>query len=144
MDIKIIKGQAMIIRNETDKDRAIRHIKALNMDKPWQMECKPYKKNRSIAQNKLMWKWFKEIGDELGHDNTDVVYADMVEMFLLLIDYTGLDGKPKQRRQGTSKLTTKEFTEFLEKVDRFSVSFLGIILTSPEDLYYEAMGIKRT
>ena len=98
----------MIIRTQDDKNKALNRISMLAMDKPWQVEIKPYRKNRSLAQNKLMWKWFKEIGDELGHDNTEVVYADMVEMFLPLIDYTGLDGKPKQRRQGTSKLTTKE------------------------------------
>jgi len=133
----------MIIHNDSDKDRAISHIKALNVDKPWSVDIKPYKKNRSLAQNSLLWLWMGFIAKELGYDEPDDIYEEMVAKFLPLIEYRGLDGEMKQKRRGTSKLKTKEFTEFLEKVDRFSVSFLGIILPSPSDLYFEAMGVKR-
>jgi hypothetical protein len=132
----------MIIHNESDKDRAISHIKALNIDKPWLVDIKPYKKNRSLAQNKLYWKWITCIGDSIGYES-DELHAIMADKFLHdeIVEY---GGKQIKKDKSTSRLNTKEFTEYLEKIDRFAASELGIVLPSPEDLYYEAMGIKRT
>lgn len=133
----------MIINNEGDKEKAQRKIKALSIDKPWTMEIRPYKKNRTLAQNSLLWLWMEFIAKELGYDNPEDVYEELGDKFLPVVEYRGFDGTMKQKRIGSSKLKTKEFTEFLEKIDRFCVNFFGIILPVPEDIYYEAMGIKR-
>lgn len=132
----------MIINNESDKDRAISHIKALNIDKPWSVDIKPYRKNRSLAQNKLMWLWFKVIGDDLGYTENEI-YDIMADKFLPdeTIEY---DGKQIKKNKSTSRLNTKEFTEYLEKIDRWAAGEMGIILPSPEDLIYEAMGYKKS
>ena len=132
----------MIIRNESDKDKAQAHIKALNIDKPWKMELKPYRKNRSLAQNSLYWQWITCIGNELGYIK-DEMHAIMAHMFLpeKLVEY---DGKQIKQDRSTSRLNTKQFTEYLESIDRWAAGDMGIVLPSPEDLYYEAMGIKRT
>ncbi len=132
----------MIITNESDKDKAQARIKALCIDKQWQMELKPYRKNRSRAQNKLYWKWITCIGDEIGYES-DELHAIMADKFLPdeVVEY---GGKQIKKDKSTSRLNTKEFTEYLEKIDRFAAAELGIVLPSPSDLYFEAMGIKRT
>lgn len=130
----------MIIHSQDDKNKALNRISMLVMDKPWQVEIKPYKKNRSLAQNKLYWKWITCIGDEIGY-TSDELHAIMADKFLLdeIIEY---GGKEIRKDKSTSRLTTKQFTEYLEKIDRFASAELGIVLPSPEDIYYEAMGIK--
>ena len=131
----------MIIRNESDKDKAIGHINALNMDKPWQMECKPYKKNRSLSQNKLYFMWMKVIGDSIGYTSEEM-HAIMADKFLTT-EFVEYGGNKIKRDKSTSRLNTKEFTEYLEKIDRWAAGEMGIVLPSPEDLIYEAMGIRR-
>jgi len=132
----------MIIRNGSDKDRAINHIKALNIDKPWLVDVKPYKKNRSLSQNKLYWKWITCIGDSIGYER-DELHAIMADKFLPdeIVEY---GGKQIKKDKSTSRLNTKEFTVYLEHIDKFAAAELGIVLPSPSDLYFEAMGIKRT
>ena len=131
----------MIIHNESDKGRVISHIKALNVDKPWSVDIKLYRKNRSVAQNKLYWKWITCIGDEIGYER-DELHAIMADKFLPdeIVEY---GGKQIKKDKSTSRLNTKEFTEYLEKIDRFAATELGIVLPSPDDLYYDALGIRR-
>jgi len=127
----------MIIHNDSDKDRAIGHIKALNIDKPWSVDIKPYKKNRSLSQNKLYWKWITCIGDSIGYER-DELHAIMADKFLPdeIVEY---GGKQIKKDKSTSRLNTKEFTEYLEKIDRFAASELGIVLPTNDDLYLEAL-----
>ena len=131
----------MIVRNESDKDRAISRIKALCMDKPWQMECKLYKKNRSLSQNKLYFMWMKVIGDSIGYTSEEM-HAIMADEFLTT-EFVEYGGNKIKRDKSTSRLNTKEFTEYLENIDRWAASEMGIVLPSPEDLYFEAMGMKK-
>jgi hypothetical protein len=133
----------MIIKTEIDIDRAINQLKNINLDKPWRLDLKLYKKNRTAAQNRILWLWMGYLAKELGHNRQEDVYSDMCEMFLPTISYESMEGKQKERQQGSSGLNTKEFTEFLERIDRWVVSFFGWTLPSPEDLYYEAMGIRK-
>ena len=131
----------MIIRSQEDKNKALNRISMLATDKPWQVEIKPYKKNRTLAQNKLMWLWLTCIGDDIGY-TPEEMYDIMVDK-LLPDEYIEYGGKQIKKNKSTSRLNTKEFTVFLEHMDRWAVSEMGIVLPSPEDLYYEAMGIRR-
>ena len=131
----------MIIHNDSDKDRVISHIKALNVGKPWSVDIKLYKKNRSLSQNKLYFMWLKCIGDDIGYDSQDL-HAIMADKFLPdeIVEY---GGKQIKKDKSTSRLNTKEFTEYLEKIDRWAVTEMGIVLPSPDDLIFEAMGYRR-
>ena len=132
----------MIIRNESDKDRVIRHINALNTDKPWMIDIKLYKKNRSLAQNKLYFMWMKVIGDSIGYTSEEM-HAIMADKFLTT-EFVEYGGDRIKRDKSTSRLNTKEFTEYLEKIDRWAASEMGIALPSPEELIWEALGIKKS
>jgi hypothetical protein len=132
----------MIIRTQDDKNKALNRISLLVLDKPWKIEIKPYKKNRSNSQNRLYWQWMTCIGNEIGYESEEL-HAIMADKFLpdVFVEY---GGKQIKQDKSTSRLNTKEFTEYLERIDRFSVQELGIMLPSPEDIYYEAMGIKKS
>ena len=131
----------MIISTEADKDRAVKHIKALNMGKPWSMEVKPYKKNRSLAQNKLFWKYMGIIGNEIGYDPQDC--HDVICQKLLGTEHKTVMGEAIIVIKGTKNLKVKEFAHFIEAIIRFAITDLGINLPTSDDLYFESQGIKR-
>ena len=53
------------------------------------------------------------------------------------------DGTIKAITKHTSDCSTKELTEFLEKIDHYAVTELGLMLPKPDDLWWEAMGIAK-
>lgn len=130
----------MIIRSDQDKFRAIEELKNLDMDKVWRVEVKPYKKNRSLAANNLMWLWLGVIGDYNGDDAADLHIFFKIK-FLGMTTHKVM-GTIIAEPKSTADLNTKEFTSYLNELDRFASMELGIVLPHPDD-YDEAMGVKR-
>ena len=104
------------------------------------VEIKEDKDSRSVKQNRLYWEWISVIGNELGYTK-DETHAILRDKFLGYTETTTKFNVIKELRS-TTKLTVKEFKDYLEQIDMF-ISEYGIILPRPEDLYYESMGIKR-
>ena len=128
----------IIIKDISDKKRAVATIENLNMEKPWDVEIKEYKKNRSKSQNALYWKWLTIIGNDLGYskDELHIVFADK---FLEPIEVIALGVKAKGH-PSTSSLNVDEFSEYLKTIERFAISELGMRLPNRDDLYYESLG----
>lgn len=88
---------------------------------------------RTIAQNDLMWMWFACIENETGTAKEDV-YNHYCKKFL---------SKPDPMGEGfindtSSRLNTKQMTDFMMKIQADAASELGITLPVPEDMYFEA------
>lgn len=87
---------------------------------------------RTIAQNDLMWMWLACIENETGTAKEDV-YNHYCKRFL---------SKPDPMGEGfindtSSRLNTKQMTEFMKKIQADAASELGITLPVPEDRYFE-------
>ena len=101
-----------------------KQIGELDLSKAWEVEVKPFAFNRSTAQNKRYWALIQELGSFLGYDE-----GEMHE----LLKYKFLSYKQEMLGDemivipSTSKLTIKEFVEYLSKVERFA-SELGFQL----------------
>jgi hypothetical protein len=99
-------------------------IGELVLSKAWEVEVKPFAFNRSVEQNKRYWKLIGELGSFLGYDE-----GEMHE----LMKYKFLSYKQEMLGDemvvvpSTSKLTIKEFVEYLNNVERFA-STLGFQL----------------
>ena len=129
-----------IINNE-DRDRVINYLKLINIEKPIAVSIKPYKPNRSAAQNRLLWKWLTIMGNDLGYTK-DELYVVMGDMFLGYIEIECM-GKKISQLVSTSSLKVKPFAEYLTRIERFAASELGIVLPNKDDEYFEAMGYSR-
>lgn len=58
----------MIIRNSDDRKAVISKINAIDLDKQaWRVDCSPFKKDRSLAQNKLSFAYYNQLGKATGH-----------------------------------------------------------------------------
>jgi hypothetical protein len=92
-------------------------------------------KKRSLDQNALMWLWFSCIEQETGTDKNDVHdwYCGC-----FLGRKAVINGEEKTVAGGTSRLTTEQFTYFLDRVQSDAASEFGIRLPNPEDAYFES------
>lgn len=122
-----------------------------------------HKRDRSAAQNSLLWKWYTAIAEELGEQKEEIherykakflvnIYRrddpDYAEMFPLLraVWDQGLKDQAARLRKkivaltSTTKANVKQMAEFLTCIERDAIA-LNIRLPHPED-YHEAMGSK--
>lgn len=90
------------------------------------------KSPRSIPQNKLYWLWLKLIAEETGHTDNDL-HAYFKAMFLKK-QYKVLFNEQVEIEASTTRLSTKDFTTFLDKISLFASETLGIILPKPDDI----------
>ena len=110
------------------------------------VEIKADKATRSTRQNRLYRLWLGIISDETGQEVEDQFEDGKWHKGLhtrFKCDYISKefydDGAIKI--PSTKKLKVKEFANYLEQIDR-SMAEMGIVLPHPDDLYWEAMGIK--
>ena len=107
------------ITSEETLENARKQIGELDLSNAWEIEVKPFQFNRSVEQNKRYWKLIEELGNFLGYD-----VGEMHE----LMKYKFLSYKQEMLGDemvvipSTSKLTIKEFVDYLAKVERFAVS----------------------
>lgn len=112
------------ITSEETLEHARKVIGELDLSNAWEVEVKPFAFNRSTQQNKKYWKLISELGSFLGYDE-----GEMHE----LMKYKFLSYKQEMLGDemvvipSSSKLTIKEFVEYLSKVERFA-STLGFQL----------------
>lgn len=96
------------------------------------LTIKRAREKRTIAQNDLMWMWFACIENETGTAKEDV-YNHYCKKFL---------SKPDPMGEGfindtSSRLNTKQMTDFMKKIQADAASEFGITLPVPEDRYFE-------
>ena len=112
------------ITSEETLEHARKQIGELDLTKAWEVEVKHFQFNRSVEQNKRYWKLIGELGSFLGYDE-DEMHELMKYKFLSYKQE--MLGDEMVVIPSTSKLTIKEFVEYLEKVERFAVE-LGFTL----------------
>ena len=109
------------ITSEEDVENARHQIGELDLSKAWEVEVKPFAFNRSTQQNRKYWKIIQELGSFLGYNE-----GEMHELmkYKFLSYKQELLGDEMVVVPSSSKLTIKEFVDFLSKVERFA-STLG-------------------
>lgn len=132
--IIIIKQKGEIIY----KDRLIKRLdNSLNIlpNGEHVLTIKKVVKQRSFPQNRLMWLWFTCIEKETGTDKNDVhdYYCS-----LFLQRRTSINNNERVVSGGTSKLSTIQFKDFLDKIQADVASEFGIRLPNPDDQSWEA------
>lgn len=127
----------MNLKMTTPQDRAkvITYINALPDGKTFEVEIKQKRPIRSIPQNKLYWLWLTCIMHETGNDKTDL-HKFFSEKYLPK-NIHEVFGEQILKTISTTILDTKQFTDYLERVQQFANVELGIVLPNPEDLHWQ-------
>lgn len=125
---------------DTPKDRqAVKdHIDNLLFDKDqhYEAEIKKKRKDRTIDQNSLYWLWTTCIEQETGQPKEDI--HEFFKMKFLGVSERTAFNLTFFVPNSTTKLDTKQFTDFLDQVQAFAATDLGITLPNPEDLQWDS------
>lgn len=83
------------------------------------LELRERSKKRSEQQNSYYWGVVvKTLSDELGYE-TDEIHELLKQMFINPI-FKEIKGIEFEIRKSTTKLSTKEFKEYIEKIQRWA------------------------
>jgi len=105
------------------------YLRVLKIDKPVSVVISERKETRRSQQNRLMWKWFTIIGDEIGYTRQEV--HDLLIYDVLGMITKTIHGKEIETLASTHDLPVGDFADFLTRVKRFADN-LNIRL--PEDV----------
>lgn len=127
--------QPIIVGNEDMRGRVQQLIAGLDLSKPWSVTVEPFKKKRSLSQNSLYWLWLNEtvkiVSQETGNDSDDL--HEFFKRKFLAPTVIEINGETVQKWT-TTKLTTQEMTDFINKVYAWVTGELGILLPLPEEI----------
>jgi hypothetical protein len=119
-----------VLKDEPRRQDAIEAIRMLNITKPQSVEIKEYRKNRSNSQNRLYWSWVNLIAEHTG-DLPEEIH-EMMKQRLLGTVPRRIMGEDCLVTKSTTKLTTCEFTEYLQRIELLADK-LQIRLPHPDD-----------
>lgn len=121
------------INYPSDKQKVIEYINRLP-DKKYTVKIDLKREIRSLPQNKLMWMWLNCISAETGNDKNDL--HDYFKDLWLPVKQVNVLGKWIEKTASTTELDSKQFTDYLNKIQQFANTDLGIVLPQPEDLHF--------
>lgn len=128
----------MVIKlyKESDKQIAIESISKIDLSKhKFMIKVERIKEKRSLDQNSLYWLWLTCIQEETGNDK-NLLHDHFRELYLPVSEHI-IFGVMKKSLTSTTTLTTDIFKQYLDKIQFFVSSELGIYLPNPDDLYFE-------
>lgn len=129
----------LILRDASIKANAIALINSLNPGRTYCIEIKEYRKNRSNAQNRLYWMWINLLAKDIGYEAEDL--HETFKARLLGTEEKLVFGQSTLIAKSTTKLTTEEFTHYLEKIEQLALT-MGMRLPHPQEYQY-AMGTEQ-
>lgn len=112
-------------------DRAVKYI----MNGSYSIVITKVVKKRSLAQNRLMWLWFKCLEMETGQPSQD--WHDYYCKKLLSREMSTPDGEIVKLAGHTSILNTAQMTDFLNNVQSDAATEWGVTLPLPDDLGFD-------
>lgn len=119
---------------EVDRSMVIAYIQRLDLKKRYTVEVVEKKVRRTISQNSLYWLWLTCISHETGNEKNEL-HEIFMRKFLQpkIIRNFGVEFE----RYTTTDMNTGEYTTYLNLIQSFAASELGIVLPDPEDRQWE-------
>ena len=124
------------INSDFDKLAIKNYIDKLPENKRYTIEITQKRENRTLDQNALYWLWLTCIEQETGNSKEDIHYY-CKDNFLPKKEMQ-IAGEVVYIPESTTKKDTKQFSDYMNKVQVFAASELGIILPDPQDLIFES------
>ena len=126
------------ILTSSDKAKVVEYINKLPETKQYNIEVKLMREKRTVSQNSLYWAWMACIQDETGTNQNDLheifkqkfLGCQSRNVRLANEEYSIVEGV------STTKLDTKQMTDYLDRIQQFASTELGIVLPNPDDLYW--------
>jgi hypothetical protein len=110
---------AVILRNDENKEAAIRRIRAIKPDqeRPLAVWIGPYRKIRSLEQNALYWKLIARVCDATGHSKDTLHHFFKRRAFGVRVEQVGEE--MVEVIPSSAGVSKGDFSELLEHVQQF-------------------------
>lgn len=112
----------------------LQHISNLPTHKIFDVSIDEHKSTRSVQQNRFYWAIIKIMADHVGMGKEDMHRTFAIR--LLEPDLFVVDGKQYVGAKSTTKLTTKEFTDYLNGIQAVALQ-MNVILPTPKTFGYD-------
>jgi len=119
-----------------DVPKYIEYISRFKPDQILDVIIRKPSRNRTLSQNNYLWGvCYKIIGDELGYD-VEEIHEIMKQRFLKRQKDITFKGKniTLEKTLSTTKLSTAQFNQYVDKVKMFASSELGIYIPDPNEI----------
>ncbi|TBG37133.1 hypothetical protein ELG78_09140 [Rhizobium leguminosarum] len=126
-----------IIDSREKRQEAANFVARLPASPLYSIEIKPYKKNRSLAQNRTMWMWYNVLADHLGCEPDDV--HDQMKVRVLGVERKIVAGQALILPRSTTDLDTTAMARFMEAIEALAAE-LEVKLPIPDDYRYAMEG----
>ena len=107
----------IVIRDAVTKDRALKIVKALGMERPWLMTVEPYHSKRTNEQNRRLFKLHSLAAAKIGCSAAEL-HEDMLASHFGYFEVTLPSGVvkrvPLERSSNKDKAKFNAFMEFCE------------------------------
>lgn len=128
----------LIIINEQVRRRGIEIFQTIPLLPVHEVVFKVHKTNRNNSQNALHWKRLDIIRLHIA-DSTGQIYSaeDLHEFFkskFIPAHVVEVGGFSEKITRTTTKLNTKEFSEFMDQIDRYCIERLNLYLPTMESM----------
>ncbi|MFW6145436.1 MAG: recombination protein NinB [bacterium] len=129
----------MIIETEKDKETAIERIKEIDLTNgKWEVDIKKKRERRSLDQNALLWLWMTALEKDSETGYTKKEWKEIFQSEFCPRETMRVKGNLIVRIKGTSELNTKEFKQFLDRIQMWCYHEIGVSLPDPDDHRWEA------
>ena len=121
-------------------------LRELELEKDYTLDIKPYKQNRSLSQNNLLWGLLEQFAKELGYDTWELYMWLIIESNIKVYTIDGINEKDACKYRayekindgcyrvwnGSSQFDTEEMTKFIDFIMQ-KASEMGIYLKGIEE-----------
>lgn len=124
------------ITNYKTREAVIEKLHGLNLNgKVYQVKITDKRAKRSLDQNALYWLWLSCIMDQTGHEKDEL--HDFFRAKYIGVETCKTFDSEYERIKSTTILDTAQFKQYLDKIQIFASSELGITLPDPKDKDFE-------
>lgn len=119
--------QAIILNSEEQRERALKVIGLLKLDRPLEVVIRPYVAKRSLSQNARLWLLHQKVAAELGVSPDDMHEEACARFF----GYEEKKIGPFIRRVPIERSSTqdkKRFAEFMTATEEWYIQEFGVWL----------------
>lgn len=127
MDFKVVSIK--------DKEAVKAYVDKLPEGKRFDVSVKVHREKRTVDQNRLLFLWIGCVSHETGYFKDEV--HEIFKKKFLGIEVFEIWGERVERLRSTANLDTKQFSDYLDRIQQFASTEMGIILPNPKDQYFE-------
>lgn len=120
-------AQTFVVDSAVKRDRVMALLSRLPLDgRMWDVSVKPWHPKRSVDANRRLWALHTLAASSTGH-SAEEMHEFCKEKFLPQGTVV-VAGEERKISGSTAKLNKAEFREFMERVEAFYISELGVFL----------------